>query len=198
LALGAAPNSRVLDACAAPGGKSFTVAQLTGDSGELMACDIHEARVGLIAARQKKMRIKSVKPVVCDITSPGVLPGLFDYILCDVPCSGLGAIRRKPELKRRFAENLAEIASLPGLQYKILVAASQYLKAGGRLVYSTCTLNPAENEEIAARFLSENPGFAAASLPERLGGGASRTIIGEMDADGFFIAAIKKSEDYGA
>ena len=191
-ALGVKPGARVLDMCAAPGGKSFTVAQMMNDEGEIISCDIHEHRVGLIRERQKKLKIKCVTPTARDMTVYDESLGTFDFVLCDVPCSGLGAIRRKPELKRRFAANLAEAGDLPRLQYKLLLAASQYCRAGSRVIYSTCTLDPAENEDVVKRFLNENPGFSPANLPESLGGGHLRTILGEMDADGFFIAAITK------
>ncbi len=191
-ALGVRPGSRVLDVCAAPGGKSFTLAQMMLDEGEIVACDVHEHRAGLIRERKKQMRIKSVNALARDMTVYDGSLGLFDYILCDVPCSGLGAVRRKPELKRRFAGGGAEISGLPDLQYKLLSAASQYCKESGRIIYSTCTLNPAENERVTERFMRENPGFSPAALPENLGGGESRTLLGEMDADGFFIAAITR------
>jgi 16S rRNA (cytosine967-C5)-methyltransferase len=191
-ALGVTAGSRVLDTCAAPGGKSFTLAELMGDEGEIISCDIHEHRVGLIKERQKKLQIKCVKPEARDMTIFDTALGAFDFVLCDVPCSGLGTIRRKPELKRKFAAGFSEIAELPDLQYKLLFTASQYCKANGRVIYSTCTLNPAENEQIVARFLRENPDFAPASLPEFLGGGSSKTFLGELDADGFFISAITR------
>lgn len=189
LALGPQPGDRVLDCCAAPGGKSFTIAQLMGGEGEIIAADIHAQRLGLIAERAKKLKIKCVKTREMDASVPDESIGLFDKILCDVPCSGLGVIRRKPEIKRK---TLPEFAGLPDLQYKILETASHYLKAGGRLIYSTCTLNPAENERVVERFLSENPGFSAAELPPPLGGGTSRTMTAESEGDGFFVAAVTK------
>jgi 16S rRNA (cytosine967-C5)-methyltransferase len=182
-ALGATPGARVLDVCAAPGGKSFTLAQLMNDTGEIVSCDIHEHRVGLIKERQKKLHIKCVKPQARDMTFFDEALGTFDYILCDVPCSCLGAIRRKPELKR--TTNIDELSDLCDLQYKLLFTASQYCKAGGRIIYSTCTLNPAENEDVVGRFLKENSGFT----PE-----SRKTFLGETDTDGFFISAIKKNE----
>ncbi len=185
----AKPDDRVLDACAAPGGKSFTIAELMGDKGEIVSCDLHEHRVDLIKERAKKMGMKSIRAELRDVTEYDESMGLFDKILCDVPCSGFGAIRRKPEIKRKNPEDFAE---LPDLQYKILKTTSQYCKSGGRMIYSTCTLNPAENERIVERFLKENTDFIAAELPEILGGGSMRTILADMDADGFFIAALAK------
>lgn len=189
LSLGAKAEERVLDVCAAPGGKTFTLAQLMGNTGEIVACDLHESRVALISRRAKSMGLNSVKTLARDMTAFDPELGLFDRVLCDAPCSGLGAIRRKPEIKRK---NPADFGELPDLQYKILETASQYCKNGGALVYSTCTLNPAENEDVAARFLGEHPEFAAAELPELLGGGNQKTFLDDMGTDGFFIAAMKK------
>lgn len=189
LSLGAQPGERVLDACAAPGGKTFTLAQHMGDTGEIVACDLYEARAGLVSRRAKSMGFKSVKTLVRDMTGFDPELGLFDRVLCDAPCSGLGAIRRKPEIKRK---NPADFERLPDLQYKILETASQYCKGGGRLIYSTCTLNPAENEEVVARFLAAHPEFTAAELPEAIGKGSQKTFLDEMGADGFFIAAMTR------
>lgn len=182
-------GDRVLDACAAPGGKTFTIAEMMGDTGEIIACDIYEQRVELIRERAKKMKLKSITAEIRDMSVYDGSIGVFDKILCDVPCSGFGVIRRKPEIKRKA---LADFSDLPDIQYKILETTSQYLKSGGRLVYSTCTLNPAENERVAERFLKEHANFAPAELPEILGGGSARTILGDMDADGFYIAAFTK------
>jgi 16S rRNA (cytosine967-C5)-methyltransferase len=107
--------------------------------------------------------------------------GLFDRVLCDVPCSGFGVIRRKPEIKYKLPES---IRNLPEIQYKILQTSSKYLKGGGTLVYSTCTLHPAENEAVVARFLEENTGFELFS---------QKTYTGEeFDADGFFLSVLQK------
>lgn len=183
-------GDRVLDACAAPGGKSFTIAEMMAREGEIISCDIHEHRVELIRERAKKMGFRLIRAEVRDMTVLDESLGLFDKILCDVPCSGFGTIRRKPEIKRKNPEDFAE---LPDIQYKILETASHYLKSGGRLIYSTCTLNPAENERVVERFLQTHKDFAATALPAILGGESSRTILGDMDADGFFIAALKRN-----
>lgn len=188
-ALDAQPGQQVLDACAAPGGKSFTIAECMGGTGKIVSVDIHEHRAKLIADRAKKMGLHAITTRVADMTEfdPGL--GEFDRILCDVPCSGLGAIRRKPEIKRKPLE---EFAHIPSLQYKILQNTAQYCKAGGLLIYSTCTLNPAENTDVVERFLGTNPDFVPGVLPELLGGGSSRTILDEFGADGFFIAAVRR------
>lgn len=187
-AIEAKEGERVLDACAAPGGKSFTIAECMNDVGEVVACDLHEHRAGLITARAKKMKIKSIRAEVRDMSIKHDDIGVFDKILCDVPCSGLGAMRRKPEIKRK---KLSDFENLPDLQYKILETTSHYLKAGGRMVYSTCTLNPAENEDVVRRFLDDHPDFAQEGLPVTLGGKTDGTFM--EDADGFFIAILTKN-----
>lgn len=189
LAVDPASGDRILDACAAPGGKSFTLAGMMNNGGEIIACDLYGHRVELIKTRAKKMGFSSIQTRVMDMAVFDPALGVFDKVLCDVPCSGLGVIRRKPEIKWK---NPADFQDLPGLQYKILETASQYCKSGGRLVYSTCTLNPAENEEVVEKFLREHPGFSLAVLPELLNGGGMRTILDDPGADGFFIAAMTR------
>ncbi|WRS26873.1 16S rRNA (cytosine(967)-C(5))-methyltransferase RsmB [Oscillospiraceae bacterium MB08-C2-2] len=189
LALDAQPDQRVLDVCAAPGGKAFTAAQMMEDTGRIVAMDVHENRVKLIRRGASALGLDCIYAMQGDATQPGLNMGEFDRILCDVPCSGLGVIRRKPEIKYKNPE---EFENLPSIQYKILETSANYLKEGGRLVYSTCTLNPKENTEVVDRFLAEHPDFESDTLPEALGGGASRLIAHELDSDGFFIAVLKK------
>lgn len=194
-ALDAQPGMRVLDACSAPGGKAFTLMQLMQGRGEIVAADLHAHRTKLIAERAKAMKLAGSPPlggihtVTADMAvhDPGL--GLFDRVLCDAPCSGLGVIRRKPEIKFKPPE---EFAKLPAVQYKILENTAQYCQAGGMLLYSTCTLNPAENEAVADRFSQAHPEFVHGALPELLGGGHRRTILDELDADGFFLAVWRR------
>ena len=188
----------VLDACAAPGGKSFTIAQTAGDDCTVIACDIHTSRVDLIESGAKRLGLASVKPRRRDASAEGSKI-LADRVLCDVPCSGLGVIRRKPDIKNK---SRSELENLPELQYTILTANAACVKPGGRLVYSTCTLNPAENAGVFDRFLAENSGFepVALQLPE----GVKRrieepehqlTLFPERDGwDGFFMAAAVRKE----
>lgn len=185
LSLGVQPGMRVLDCCAAPGGKTFTLMQMMQNQGEVVATDLHEHRVALIAKRAKQMQLTGITPLAADMTSPLETLGIFDRVLCDVPCSGFGVIRRKPEIKYKPLE---EIENLPELQYKILQTAAQYCQVGGQLLYSTCTLNPAENQQVAARFLQTHPEFVPAPLPDLLGGTPARTILNEWNADGFYLA----------
>ncbi|MEE0839318.1 MAG: 16S rRNA (cytosine(967)-C(5))-methyltransferase RsmB, partial [Acutalibacteraceae bacterium] len=156
LSLNAKAGERVLDVCAAPGGKSFTVAMSMINQGEIVSCDLYENRVKLIEASAKRLSISCIKPTVNDATVFNSRLGCFDAVLCDVPCSGFGVIRRKPEIKYKPINNFDELEEI---QYKILTTSSLYVKNGGRLLYSTCTLRKAENEKIVEKFLDENDGF---------------------------------------
>lgn len=189
LALDARPGMRVLDACAAPGGKSFTLFQLMQGQGELLAADLYEHRTHLTEKRAKEMQLTGIRAIAADMSVYDASLGLFDRVLCDVPCSGLGVIRRKPEIKYK---DLAEFEELPNEQYKILETAAQYCKEGALLLYSTCTLNPAENRAVAGRFLQCHPEFTPYRLPAVLGGEYERTLAGELNADGFYMALFQK------
>ena len=194
LALDAAPGMRVLDTCAAPGGKAFTMAQYMANQGTLIAAELHPRRVSLMEKQAARLGITCLTGQERDMTIPHpdlTADGLFDRVLCDVPCSGLGVIRRKPEIKYK---DLAEFAHLPDIQYKILCQAAQYCKPGGRLVYSTCTLNPAENSAVTQQFLHTHPQFAPAPLPDLLGGDWEYTLTGDHDGDHFYVAAFTPKE----
>lgn len=185
----------ILDVCSAPGGKAFTMAELADDKAQIYAFDIHEHRVKLIAYGAKRLGIKSVKATVGNASEYSESVPMADKILCDVPCSGLGVIRRKPEIKYK---NYEEFERLPDIQYKILENAARYLKVGGELIYSTCTVNPKENSEVIDRFLSEHENFEGISFLEDMGkpfGNYKVTLFPENFAsDGFFISKIKRNE----
>ena len=154
-------NETVLDVCAAPGGKSFTLAELMGNNGKLYSMDLHDMRVGLIEDG-------------------------------DVPCSGFGVIRRKPEIKYKPPE---EFAGLPEIQYRILETSARYVKSGGTLVYSTCTLSRAENDDVADRFAASHPEFMPIVQPVPLSapGDYKRTYCpDENGGDGFFTASFRR------
>jgi len=175
-------NQRVLDMCAAPGGKSFTMANLMKNSGEIVACDLYEARVKLIADSAKRLGLDIIKPTVNDATQYNEKLGEFDCILCDVPCSGLGVLRRKPEIKYK---NEFDFTALEDIQYQILCNAVKYLKKGGKILYSTCTLRCAENENIVNRFQKEHTGFEKVY---------EHTFMPHIDnTDGFYCALIIKN-----
>ena len=157
LLLAPKPGSRVLDACAAPGGKSFLLAEFMENSGEIISCDIYEHKLKLINDGAKRLGINIIKSKLQNAAE--LLPefeGSFDYILADVPCSGLGIIRKKPDIRYKDAEDISE---LPKLQLEILKNVSRYLKNGGCIVYSTCTILSRENADIIKAFLKENPDF---------------------------------------
>ena len=186
-AVGAEPGMRVLDACSAPGGKAFTLAEIMEDTGELVACDLYPARVGLIEAGAKRLGLSCIRARVADAAQEDPGLGLFDRVLCDVPCSGLGIIRRKPELKYRAMEG---IGALPEAQYAILRTAADHVKPGGVLVYSTCTVNRDENEAVIGRLLREREDFTPEAItPE---GDYFRTLLTEDGGDGFFFAAVRR------
>ena len=150
------PGDRVLDMCAAPGGKSFTMAQYMENRGEIIACDLHEHRVRLISESAQRLGISIIKAVKSDARVYRKDMGVFDCILCDVPCSGLGVIRRKPDIK--YNQD-ADLSQLEETQYRILCNAAKYLRKGGKLLYSTCTLRKAENEKLVIRFEKEYNDF---------------------------------------
>ncbi len=190
------PCDTVLDVCAAPGGKSFTAAERMNNEGKVISCDIHSHRVGLIDDGAKRLGLEVVEATERDALTGDNLPA--DRVLCDVPCSGLGIIRRKPDIKNKNAETIAQ---LPEMQYDILCRSALNVKPGGVLVYSTCTLCSAENSKIAERFLDSNDEFEP--YPFELPASVKRKIKDEpdfmltlfpftADTDGFFIARFRR------
>lgn len=190
------PGETVCDCCAAPGGKTFTIAQEVGEKGKVYAFDLYEGRVGLIRKGAKRLGLENIEAMVGDATEAHMPPA--DKVLCDVPCSGFGVIRRKPEIRYK---DLDAIRDLPELQYKILCQGAKSVKPGGLLVYATCTLNPKENQRVAERFLQENNGYK----PMNIDVGIERSIpepaymLTMMPfagaSDGFFAAAFQKKEE---
>ncbi len=171
----------VLDVCAAPGGKSFTAAQYAGKSGKIVACDLYEKRVGLILNGAKRLNINNLTAVQNDATVYNQSLGQFDRVLCDVPCSGFGVIRRKPEIKYK---NLSEFDELPEIQLNILKTSVKYLKANGEIMYSTCTLRNAENKEVVDKFLRENMDFEIV---------LEKTLFPQISSsDGFYFCVLKR------
>lgn len=196
-ALGACEGDTVIDVCSAPGGKSFTIAEMMNDNGTVISCDIYEHRLGLIKSGAERLGISSVSTMCNDgsIFNENMIKA--DKILCDVPCSGLGVIRKKPEIRYKKFD---EVDKLSNLQYSILCSSSKYLKKDGVLIYSTCSLNPNENENIIKRFLDEHSNFRTEKvLPEikRYGGDTDYlTLMPHIhNCDGFFIAKLVKTKD---
>lgn len=163
LALDAQPGERIADVCAAPGGKTMTVAQYMNNDGLVIAGDIHEHKCRTLEQRVRYFGFDIISVNQWDASEepPAELLGTMDRVVCDVPCSGMGVIRRKPEIRYKKPEDFAE---LPQLQYRILEQSARLVRVGGVLQYSTCTLRPQENQEVAARFLREHPEFSPAPL----------------------------------
>lgn len=189
-ALCAKSNETVFDLCAAPGGKSFSVAQLMNNSGKIFAFDLYPQRTKLISQGAKRLGIDIITAAVGDASEHNAELGLADRVLCDVPCSGLGIIRRKPEIRYK---DESEVDALPPLQLKILENAARYVKPGGRLVYSTCTLNKNENENVCLKFLENSSDFESVEPLSQIGKNKFLTLMPHINqSDGFFIAAFKR------
>lgn len=185
----------IIDVCSAPGGKSMLAAILSADSGRLICCDLHESKLSLIESTKKRLGLKSVEVLMRDATTPDeALFGKADRVICDVPCSGLGVIAKKPDLRYK---DIAKSDTLPPLQLEILSASAKYLKPGGTLVYSTCTLNDAENGDVVQKFLEQNPDFYAEdfSVGSLASFGGMLTLYPHIhNTDGFFVAKIRKAK----
>lgn len=186
---------RLLDVCAAPGGKSFTAAQEMNNKGEILSCDIHKNRLQLIEEGKKRLGIDIVKVTENNGTEYNEQFGLFDRVLCDVPCSGTGVIRRKPEIKYKSEK---EISALYDVQLQILNTSSRYLKQGGILVYSTCSINKKENEDIVLKFLKDNDDFELVKFSvvdgEQENNGMKTILTENYNSDGFFIAKLMRKK----
>ncbi|MDO4269623.1 MAG: 16S rRNA (cytosine(967)-C(5))-methyltransferase RsmB [Eubacteriales bacterium] len=188
------PGETVLDCCAAPGGKSFAMAERMENRGRVVSCDIYEHKLKKIAEGAARLGLAIVEPTLQDACQPRAeWRGAADTVLCDVPCSGLGIIRKKPEI--RFKDEHA-IENLPTLQAKILQNCAGYVKAGGTLVYSTCTILKRENEDVVNAFLAENPAFEAVPWSHPVCGERADGMVTLLppvhDTDGFFIAKMRK------
>lgn len=195
MAVDAKEGETVFDLCSAPGGKAFTVAEMMNNTGVVRAFDIYQSRVELIRNGASRLGLTNVFSYLSDASIFNENYGLADRVLCDVPCSGLGIIRRKPEIRFKKPE---DIDNLPDLQYRILCNATRYLKDGGRLIYSTCTLNPKENSGVCDRFLKEHPEFSAVNilpeLPRYNDNEKYLTLMPHIHStDGFFVAAFVKN-----
>ncbi|WP_233275757.1 16S rRNA (cytosine(967)-C(5))-methyltransferase RsmB [Salibacterium aidingense] len=194
------PGMNVLDACAAPGGKTTHAAELMNNEGTLQAYDLHEKKVRLIETQTERLGITNVQAAALDARKLTTKhePRTFDRVLVDAPCSGLGVIRRKPEVK--WQKEKEEISRLPQIQSAVLQEAAELVKTEGRLVYSTCTLRQQENEEIVNSFLENNPSFerdksACGCLPEMKDKTSENQLTifpQDFHSDGFFMAALKR------
>ena len=193
-------GERVLDACAAPGGKSTQIAQLMGNSGEIFACDVNHKKLRMIKETCDRLGIESIRTFTMDATAPSnaIKEVTFQRILVDAPCSGLGVIRRNPEGK--WWKNPGDLAQLAVTQLAILENLCQYLEPGGTLLYGTCSTSPQENEEVVERFLERHPEFVLEDLrplfpsfaPLFTERGFFRSWPHKHGMDGFCAARLKK------
>ena len=197
--LGAMPNELVLDICAAPGGKTAVLAEEMKNSGEVIAIDIHQHKIKLIDTNMKKLGIDIVKAIVMDARNVNKQGRKFDKILVDVPCSGYGVIRKKPEIL--YSKNRENVEELAKLQLEILNSAADILKDGGELIYSTCTITDEENTNNIKKFLEERKEFKIEKLyiPENVLGnydslGGFCINYKEEIMDNFYIIKLKKGE----
>ncbi len=175
----------VMDMCAAPGGKTMAIAERMNNTGKIIASDIYRRKLDLIDREAKRLGVTNVETRSWDATRED--SSMFqkaDRVLVDAPCTGLGVVRRKPEIK--YKEHTDEMDLLPKKQLAILTASSSYVKPGGTLVYSTCTINPNENEKVIDAFVKRNPSFKK----------VERTLLlpNVNGTDGFFICVMKKDD----
>ena len=197
--LGVLSNELVLDICAAPGGKTAVLAEQMENKGEIIAIDIHQHKIKLIETNMKKLGIDIVKAIVMDARNVNKQGRKFDKILVDVPCSGYGVIRKKPEIL--YSKNRENIEELAKLQLEILNSAADILKDGGELIYSTCTITDKENTNNIEKFLKERKEFKVEKLyiPENVSGdydklGGFCINYKEEIMDNFYIIKLKKGE----
>jgi 16S rRNA (cytosine967-C5)-methyltransferase len=195
------PGERVLDACSAPGGKATHMAQLMQNRGTVLARDIHEHKIKLIEDTAKRLGIDIIKCELHDAASPdNTDDGAFDRVLLDAPCTGLGIVRRKPDIK--WARETKDVEGITALQKKLLQMVSRSVKPGGSLVYSTCTILPEENEAVVKGFLQENESFEPVDIAQFLPAGLAEHAKGCMlqtypnrdGIDGFFMARLRRKE----
>ena len=197
LAAGAKPGMKVLDCCAAPGGKSFAAAIAMENQGEIVSCDLHPHKKKLIQAGADRLGLTIISPKTADgkVFRPE-WENAFDLVLVDAPCSGLGVIRKKPDIRYK---DPAPLADLPAVQLDILRNAARYVKPGGTLMYSTCTLLYRENGEVVETLLAENKAYKAETftLPGPVGPVQSGSVTlwpHRHGTDGFFISKMRREE----
>jgi 16S rRNA (cytosine967-C5)-methyltransferase len=206
---GARAGDQIMDVCAAPGGKSCHMAELSSDQANILALDIHENRLKLIGENALRLGIQSIHTGISDARNPdGSITGpekSYDIVLADVPCSGLGLLLRKPDI--RLTVTYDRIVALLEVQKEILIESSRFVKPGGVLMYCTCTLNPDENENRVDAFLKEYPEFKPEPLDrllppclmtssrhaEEAAKGRTLLLPDDDGCDGFFIAKMRRT-----
>ncbi len=189
--VGSRPGETVVDVCAAPGGKSFAMAMEMENQGKIYAFDLHGNKLSLIQRGGEKLGISILETEERDARIPREsLVGQADRVLCDAPCSGLGVIGKKPDIKYK---DMDTILRLPAVQYDVLVGASAYVRPGGTLVYSTCTLNPAENAGVTDQFLAKHPDFVPAPFSFAGAEQSALTLFPHIHGtDGFYICRMQR------
>ena len=192
------PNDemRVLDCCAAPGGKSFAAAIAMAGKGSIISCDVHAHKVELIRSGAARLGISNLQAMQQDATAFNPQwQEKMDLVITDAPCSGYGIIRKKPDIRYKDPDTMQQ---LPALQLEILKNQANYVKPGGLLMYSTCTLVRKENEGVVEKFLKARPDFTLEPLPlkapfSKNESGMLCLVPGEYDTDGFFISRLRRS-----
>ena len=176
----------IMDVCAAPGGKTMAIAERMNNTGRVISSDVYRRKLDLIDREAHRLGIKNVETRAWDATRvDSAMVGKADRVLVDAPCSGLGVVRRKPEIK--FKDKTEEMDLLPRKQLAILSASAQYVKVGGTLVYSTCTINPYENQRVVEAFLKKNGRF---KIQESI-----QLLPNEHHTDGFYICVLKDDSE---
>lgn len=188
------PGQRVLDVCAAPGGKSFGAAFAMEERGEILACDLHENKLKRIQDGAQRLGLTSIRTAAADGREfRPEWEAAFDTVLVDAPCSGLGIIRKKPDTRYKKADDLF---TLPVVQQAILDNACRYVKPGGVLVYSTCTILPEENQQVTDAFLAQHRDFSREDLPlpDQAGQADGQVTLWphRHDTDGFYICRMRR------
>ena len=201
LAMDVKRGQQILDCCAAPGGKTCYMAEMMNGTGRIQAWDVHEHRVELIRAQAARLGLENIRPMARDATKPREeLAGTMDGVLLDAPCTGLGFMGQKPDLKLRVTEESCR--ELTELQAKLLDTVCNYVKTGGTLVYSTCSVFRDENDRQAEAFLQRHPEFEEAGLPEsiperyRTRKGRGLQLLEHRDGlEGFYVIRMRKKYD---
>ena len=187
------PGMDVLDACAAPGGKSFAAAIAMKNKGRIDSCDLHDKKIGLIKDGAQRLGIDIINAFPHDARAH--LDRLYDAVICDVPCSGYGVIRKKPEIRYRPQ---TDCTAMPPIQTAILKNTSKYVKSGGLVIYSTCTVMQEENEGVVRQFLCDHPEFSAESFTLPNGETADKGYITFWPdihgTDGFFVCKLRRNK----
>ena len=194
-AAGCGPGQTVIDVCAAPGGKSFSAAMRMENQGRILAFDLHANKIRQIQQGAERLGITCIEAAQADGRIPlPALAGTGDVVLCDVPCSGLGIIRKKPDIRYKAPQMLQ---GLPAVQEAIVTNAAGYVRPGGVLLYSTCTVLPEENGEVVRRFLQARPDFSMEPFALPFG-----ETVGEItlwphrhQCDGFYLCKLRRQDD---